>query len=337
MKKPILLIAAGLLSVSVAQATTVAYSPPLGGMTYTINSGTVSVPVTTSFTIPLLDTPLASGVPVGRIAALSATTISVAGANWTAGSLANVQFPYAVRITSGTAAGYTFSITANTADTLTISGGDPTQLGIISGSSGDTLRLLPVDTLYSLFGSDTFVGGTTPAEADIVTLSNTAQLSYYYNTSLGRWVRTTGPTTDRGNTPIPLDSVVSVTRKSGTFLLRFVGYVPKDRFNLVVPNAGVKYTHTGFPTEVTLGAFSLQTALAGWVSSSTAANADTLSVISGAGYLSYFHNGSYWQRTTGPTTNRDSVVITAGNPILIFKRGSASGSSLLLRNLPFSL
>jgi uncharacterized protein (TIGR02597 family) len=331
-----LLIAVGLLSSAVSQAVTEAYSPPIGGMSYTINAGTVSVPVTTSLTLPLLDFPAASGAAVGVISSFSSTTITVSGANWSAGALASVQYPYAVRITSGAAAGYTFSITANTADTLTISGGDPTLLGITAGVSGDTVRLIPVDTLNSLFGSTTFLGGTSPAVADIVTLSNTAQLAYYYNTSLARWVRTTGPTTDRGNTPIPLDSVISVTRKTDAMVLRFIGAVPLDRFNFVVPNSGAKYTHTGFPTDVAIGVFSLQTALSGWVSSPTAANADTLSVISGAGYLSYFHNGTYWQRTTGPSTNRDSVVINAGTPILIFKRGSNAGSSLLLRNRPYN-
>ena len=336
MKQITLLVVAGLLSTAASHAVTEAYSPPVGGMSFTINAGSVSVPVTTSLALPLSDFPAASGAAVGVISSITATTITVNGANWTAGALSSVQFPYAVRITSGTAAGYTFNITANTADTLTISGGDPTLLGISAGISGDTLRLIPVDTLNTLFGSNTFLGGTGPATADIVTLSNTAQLSYYYNTSLARWVRTTGPTTDRGNTPIPLDSVISITRKTDAMVLRFIGAVPMDRFNLSVPNSGTKYTHTGFPMDVTIGALSMQTSLAGWVSSATAANADTLSVISGAGYLSYFHNGTYWQRTTGPSTNRDSVVINAGTPILIFKRGSNIGSSLLLRNRPFS-
>lgn len=334
MKK--LLLSSALFAATLLVADT-SYSPPVGGIAYTIAGGTVSVPTTTAFAIPLLDVPAASGAAVGRIAAMTATTLTVTGANWVAGALATAQFPYAVRMTSGAAAGYTFSITGNTTDTLTVSGGDPTQLGVVVGGSGDSFRLLPIDTLNTLFGSNTFLGGTSPAVSDIVILSSTLQLAYYYNSTLSRWVRTTGPTTDRGNIPIPLDSMISVIRKSSALTLSFFGPVPRERFAQVVPNAGSTYTHTGFPTDVTLGSLSLQTALPGWVSSSAAANADLLSVSGGAGFTRYFYNGTNWQRTTGPTTNRDTITISAGTPIQIFKRGSAAGSALFVRTLPYTL
>jgi hypothetical protein len=259
----------------------------------------------------------------------------VTGAGWTDSALATAAFPYAFRITSGTAIGSTFTITANTTDTLTTTGVDFTTLGLVTGASGDSFRLIPVDTLNTLFGSTTLLGGTSSTDADIVTLSSTSQSSYYYNSTLGRWVRTIGPTTDRGNTIIAVDSAVTVTRKSSAMTLRFTGRVPDVRFSLVVANAGNTYTHTGFPTDVTLGVLSLQTALSGWVSS--ASTADILWVDIGGGSAAYFHNGSNWQRTIGPATNRDSVNILAGTPIIIFKRGTASGSSLLIRNLPYSL
>lgn len=335
MKKLCALLIAGVVFAPFAFSAVTAYSPPVGGMTINIAAGSIAGPVTSSFALPLQDMPQASGLARGRIAAMSATTLTVTNAGWTSGALATAAFPYALRMTSGAASGYTFSITANTADTLTISGGNPTLLGIVTGSNGDSFRLIPVDTLNTLFGSATFTGGANADEADVVILSNTARLAYYYNTTLSRWVRTTGPTTDRGTTAIPLDSVVSVVRKQSAMVLRFTGAVPMERFNLVVPNAGSKYTHTGFPTDVTLGNLNLQSALQGWVSALQAADADTLSVVSGATTLSYFHNGTYWQRTTGPTTNRNAVVITAGTPIVLFKRGSASGSALLLRNLPY--
>ena len=283
-----------------------------------------------------MDTPLAIGAGVARISSLTSTTITATGAGWTDGALATAAFPYAFRITSGAAAGATFGISANTTDTLTTSGVDLTALGVLTGVSGDTFRLVPIDTLNTLFGSNTLLGGTSAAQADIVTLSSNSQSSYYYNTTLGRWVRTTGPTTDRGNILILLDSAITIARKSTALTLRFTGRVPDVRFSLEVPNAGTTYTHTGFPTDVTLGVLSLQTALPGWVSASSASNADILSVDIGAVSSAYFHNGTNWQRTTGPSTNRDSIIIAAGIPIIIFKRGSASGTSTLNRNLPYS-
>lgn len=330
--KPLVLLGLVILA---PRAVGMVYSRPVGGLSHAINAGSVPAPVTTSFAIPLLGLPAASGLTAGQISSVTSGTITVTGANWTVGALATTQYPYAIRISSGAASGYTFGITANTADTLTVSGGDPTLLGIVAGTSGDSFHLLPVDTLNSLFGSSTFMGGATPADADIVTLSAAVQTAYYYNTTLSRWVRTTGPTTDRGNTPIPLDSAISVTRKSSAMTLRFTGAVQTHRFCHVVGNSGSTYTHAGFPTDVTLGALSLQTSLAGWVSSSSASTADVLSVLVGAGYTSYFHNGTYWQRTTGPATNRDSIIIPAGIPILMFKQSAAAGISLFVRNPPF--
>lgn len=327
----------GLMLTSGAFAAQSATSFPMGGLTVTINAGTVAAPVSTSFALPLYDPPLAVGAGVGRIASLTATTLTCTGAGWTSGALATAAFPYAFRITSGNAAGATFYVTANTADTLTTSNVDLSTLGIATGASGDTFRLIPVDTLNTLFGSNTLLGGTSPTDADIVYVGSNAQSAYYYNTSLSRWVRTTGPTTDRGNIPIPLDSGLLVTRKSTALTLRFTGRVPEVRFSLTVANSGTTYTHTGFPTDVTLGALSLQTALPGWTSGAAAASADILTVGLTAAASSYFYNGTNWQRTTGPATNRDSIVITAGTPIMIFKRGVASGTSSFTRALPYAL
>ena len=325
------------LMTSVAPAAGVANAPPLGGLRYTINSGSVTAPVTTSFAIPLFDIAAAQGARVGRITGMTATSITSNGANWTAGALAMPAFPYVFQITSGPAAGTLFSITANTADTLLTSGVNLTSAGIGAESAGDTFRLIPIDTLKTAFGTNTFLGGTNPSEADIIILGSSTQLAYYFNTTLACWVRTTGPTIDRGNIPIPPNGMVSVTRKSNALTLTLVGRVPDVRFSVAVPNSGSTYTHTGFPTDVTLGTLSLQTALPGWVSASTAADADTLAVSSGALWLTYFHNGSNWQRTTGPAINRDPIIITSGTPILIFKHGVAAGTSLFSRNLPYPL
>lgn len=311
---------------------------PTGALRFTINGGSVAAPVTTAFAITLLDTPSNTGATAARIAALTATTLTVTGANWAAGALGNPALPSAIQITTGAAAGTTLPISGNTADTLSFTGVDLTALGLVTGAAGDTLRVLPVDTLNTLFGGTTFLGGTTAAAADLITLSRSGtQLTYYYHTTLAHWVRTTGPADDRGNIPIPLSGAISVTRKSTALTLTFLGRVPDVRFSVPIANAGPTYTHTGFPVNVSLGALGLQNRVAGWVSAATAGAADTLSVSSGADWLTYFYNGAFWQRTTGPDTNRDAIVITAGTPILIFKRGAAAGTASFTRALPYSL
>ncbi|HEY0863311.1 MAG TPA: hypothetical protein VGD97_04345 [Lacunisphaera sp.] len=331
MKKSSIILFLALAGIPCAADT--AYSPPVGGMTFTVNGGTVVAPVTTWFAVPVLDEPLASGAGRGKITSFTSGSITLTGAGWTSGALSNAAFPYAVRLLSGAGEGATLSVSANTTDTLTVSGRDLVQLGVVVG---DVFQLVPVDTLNTLFGPDTFLGGVDANSADVITLSSSVQLAYYYNTTLGHWVRTTGPTTDRGNTPIPLGSVIAVTRKSGGMTLRIVGRVPETKVNALVANAGSTYTHTGFPTNVTIGSLALQTAIPGWVSASVADNADMLAVNVGGTWLNYFHNGTNWQRTTGPATNRDSIVINAGTAVQFFKRGSASGSAVFTRLRPYS-
>jgi uncharacterized protein (TIGR02597 family) len=326
-------LALGLAAASVFAQTT-AYSPPIGGLVMSVAAGTPSAPFTTSFSVPLQDIPAASGVTTGKISSVAATSLTVTGAGWTSGALTLPGFPYAVRLQSGQAAGLTLTVASNTADTLTVNGVDLTALNV---AAGDRFTLIPVDTLSTLFGSSTLLGGATAADADIVTLSSTSQLSYYYNTTLGRWVRTSGPTTDRGSTPIPPDTMVSITRKSDALSLVFLGQVPTSRTMISVANSGSTYTNTGFPISVTLGALALQSRISGWVSAPSAASADLLGINSGGAWTYYFHNGTNWQRTSGPATNRDTVPVPVGAAIQIFKAGIASGNSYFIREVPFAL
>jgi uncharacterized protein (TIGR02597 family) len=303
-------------------------------MTVQIAAGTPTAPFTTTFSIPLQDIPAATGATSGVLSSVTSNTLTVNGAGWTAGGLTLPGFPYAVRLVSGQAEGLTLTVASNTADTITVNGVNLTTLGV---AAGDGFTLLPIDTLASLFGATTLLGGTTAAEADIVTLSSTSQLSYYFNTGLGRWVRTSGPTTDRGATPILPDTVVSITRKSSAMSLVFLGRVPTNRTMIPVANSGSTYTNTGFPTTVTLGELAIQNKVAGWVSAPAPTAADLLGVSSGGAWTYYFHNGTYWQRTSGPSTNRDTTVIPAGAAVQIFKLGTASGNTHFIRARPFSL
>ncbi len=324
----------GLFLASAAFAAQSATSFPMGGLAVKINAGSIAAPVSTSFAIPLYDPPLAIGAGVGRIASLTATTITCTGAGWTSGALSTPAFPYAFRITSGGATGATFYVSANTADTLTTSGVDLLSQGLAAGASGDTFRLIPVDTLNTLFGATTLMGGPSPAEADIVVLSSNSQASYYYDPGAGQW-RRPGLPLNFGDTKIPLDSAVTVVRRSSALTLRFTGRVPDVRFRLAVANSGSTYTHTGFPTEVTLGNLSLQTTLPGWVSGAET-NADILVVGIGSSAPAYYHDGTQWSRP-GIPLKFDGTKIPAGTPIQIFKRGSSSGTSYLTQFIPYSL
>lgn len=108
---------------------------------------------------------------------------TVTGANGIPGALATASAPYAIRITTGAAAGYTFTRTGNTADTLTVAGGNPVQLGVGAGNAGDSFRLLQVQTLKNILIGSPILGGTSAANAEIVVVSSSTQLSFCFNIS----------------------------------------------------------------------------------------------------------------------------------------------------------
>ena len=96
------------------------------------------------FSLPLDDT---SATPIGQRAAkiesFTATTITRSAGGWT-GNLASPAAPWAVRLTSGAAAGKLYDISANTATTLTLSGATLTTLGV---ATGDSFELVALDNL----------------------------------------------------------------------------------------------------------------------------------------------------------------------------------------------
>jgi uncharacterized protein (TIGR02597 family) len=321
-------------TISPLAAATV-YTPPVGGMSFTITGGSAEAPVTTPIALPLADTPAATGAKRGRIAAINGNVITVTGAGWSENALSNSAFPYQVRIISGSGAGARLGITANTADTLTVTGRDLVELGVVSGDSGDIIELVPVDTLGSLFAGDTFLGGTNAAEADVLTLGESALTHYFYDTANSYWSDAETPAGSTDNAALPPEGFFAVARRGDAFTLRFTGAVQTSPTSIPVANSGTTFTHSGFPVPVTLGELALNTSISGWATSTTAETADLVGIAAGGSWVFYFHNGSTWQRTPGTsTTSRDDVVIRAGTPIQIFRRGDATGTTALVRSVP---
>lgn len=313
-------------------------SVPMGYLAVKIAAGSTDAPVTTSFAIPLIDEARNEGVTTARIASVTADQIKVTGAGWTPGKLAARRAPYAVRIKSGTKAGVTFVITDNTEDTLTVETSTRlTKLGLKTGETGNLIQLIPIDTLDSLFGNDTLIGARKARNADIVYLGAHNQTGYFYNTSLDHWVSTDGSTKDRGRTPIPPESAVSIARVGPATTLFFDGRVPETAFVVDVANSGETYTHTGFPVNTTLGELALQTKLPNWIAAGKPAKADKIAVASGKSWVTYYFNGKQWRRTNGSTINRDGAMIKAGVPIRIIRVGDATGTTPLKLRRPYPL
>lgn len=309
-------------------------SIPSGSLRVTLAAGTPAAPTTTAFALLLTKKTSAPGAASGRITTLSATSLSLASAGWTAGSLATASAPHAIRITSGAAAGRILGIVANTADTLTLGGPDLATLGLVVG---DSFELVPLETLNSLFGSGTLTGGANPASADIVHLGGQTRDSYYYNSSQRQWRKVSGRPIDAGQIVLYPDAPILVSRTGAAVTLSLTGRVPTTPFRADVANTGNTYTHTGFPTDVTLGALALQTRIPSWTSATTAALADKIYLHADNSWRGYFHNGTAWVAATGEASSQDALSLPAGSPVLIVRPGLNDGSTALVRPLPYSL
>lgn len=313
-----------------------ATTTPVGFMKFTIAGGTPTAPATTAISVPLHDVGGVSGLSSGAISAIGATTITVNSAGWTAGALSVAAIPYAVCIKSGVGEGATLKITANTDSVLTVEVASLSSLGVVAG---DRFEIIPLDTLWTFFGSNTLLGGTSATDADVVYLSSGgAWVGYYFNTSRGFWVRTTGATSiNRNDTTLQPASGILIERRAAATEIVATGTVPSMKYRASVANSGNTLIHSGFPTDVTLGSLAVETLLPGWVSNSSAVTADWLYVMQAGAWVSYYNNGAHWRRTTGPDVDRSTVSIPAGSPILLFKKGTAVGATDLNRALPYSL
>lgn len=319
-------------------------STPEGYFTANIAAGSGTSPVISTISFPLQGVAMASGQMVGIITGVTANTITNGNGGWTAGQLSQAATPYLIQITSGSAAGRTFLIstsTANTQTTVTLDAVDAastnlTTLGITTGT--DTYQIIPADTLSSIFGTPATTGiqgGATAAAADQVQLFTTmGWLNYYYNTSSG-WLRV-GPPIPSGNVVIRPDTAVIYSRLGASPLtLTLMGRVPTVARQALVSNNGVTYLSNSWPTSITLVGSNIQNT-PNWISSTSSASADTVQIFTATGWLSYYYNGTHWYRV-GPPIMSDAVTIPAGSAVIIGKKGSAGGASVLSEAVPYNL
>jgi endoglucanase len=298
---------------------------PVGYLNTDVGAG-----ATTAFSVPLDDTANPTGIRAGKIESFTAATITHAAGGWT-GNLANASSPWAVRLTSGSAAGKLFDIVANDETTLTLGNAALTTLGVVAG---DTFELVPLDTLGTLFPPGALLGGTSPASADVVQVrSGTSWVAFYYNTSLGFWRRTSGAPTNSDNVVVRPGSGLMLTRRGGALTLNFTGRVLGATFRTPVANASTTATGLGYPMDTTLGAFGLQNLLAGWRAGTTMRSADSVGIHNGTTWVPYVFNGTGWQTTSG--VNSDNLSLPAGTVLLVSRPGNASGTTDLVRTKPY--
>jgi hypothetical protein len=323
MKRLSLSLAAVLLApYAYLQAQTVTTTDPLGYVAFPITAGTAAAPSTTLLSIPLQDE---NALRVSVAQALSGTEVKIANVEWAAGEWTDPDAPAYLRVLSGAQAGATRAIVGNTADSLTL---DSALAGV---GVGDLAEIVSAATLGNLFG-DTLLGGASARESDNIVTADGA--TYYYNSERGRWERDTDPNVSQDEVILRPDTGFFLVRRGPAFQLISAGRVPITAARTLVANQGASLITYGFPADVTIGQLALQNAIPGWRSHANAASADWLSIHGGYSYLVYYHTGTNWRRTTGAPTNRDSIVIKAGTPLLL-TRGAAPGSAEYTKAKPY--
>lgn len=361
-------LSAGLLLATLLAPTALqaAATDPVG---YTTITPTPSPDGTTRrFTVvsfPLSDAPKFAGA----ITSASGAVLTVSTATWTpnefgptpAGFITHVAIPY-----SGNATGRSYSIISNTATQLTIDlPNGVTDLGT-SMANGDTIRIIPVNTLRKIFGDPSAAQNPTPLPNRWNTSSSTSIADLVYI-----WVQGTGwrlhyyaggiwknspAGEDLGDTPIFPDEAVWISRRStnnGADVMKIVvdGSVPVvSAVSPLVEGSGSSNrfftcVSTGYPKDIKLSDFGLP---AGWVQSNSTSIADLVYIWNSEGntWDSYFKNGSgVWAQgsfnnTTNVTTGLPyaDTILPANSGIWIARRSLPSGESQLFSSIsrPFT-
>ena len=332
---------------ALAHSQQTATTNPLGFVTVNIAAGTGSAKTGSLVSMPLQDVAVISGQSTGRITGVTANTITSSDAGWTPGQLSNPTSPYLIQITSGIANGRMFLISPaqqNTATTVTITPEDAdtaslTSLGIVTGpTTGDTYKIIPCDTLGTLFGTPAVSGvqgGTAPNSADTVVITiNGASRIYYFNTTLTRWTQVALGNPDATNVPVRPYFGFRYERLANTPLAFLAsGSVPIVSRAVPVRNAGSTVPSQYWPADSTLATLGLHS-LSNWTSNATAQSADHVLMTSNGTTQRFYHTGTEW-RNAGTDAASDVTPIPAGASVHILQKGSGSGYTTLSQSVPY--
>ena len=318
-----------------------AASVPVGCMTYPLTSG-----ATISFGVPLLALPTLTGTT----STVTSNTIGVTDVSWTPDQFVSGGAVYFAAIRTGPQAGRTILVLGNTSNTLTLDVEDTPldTAGFAVTAAVDTVELFRGDTLGSLFGSTAdgsgflasgLKGGTSTQNADSVQLfDGTAFITYFFNTSVGTWVRVNGGTISHNGLILYPDDGMLLRRRGPNGSLTILGRVPSTRLLTKIPGGTTSATAIRFPVDTTLGGLNFG-APGTWLAGSSSSAADTVSLWTGSKWDTYFKNlNNQWRKAAGNGGDQTNLAIRAGTSIRITKKGSATGAAAYLsQTLPYGL
>jgi len=339
-------LAAALLAALPTANAQNATTDPVGFVTVNITAGTGTAKRSTLVSVPLLDTASINGQAVGTITSFTSNSISNSAAGWTPGQLSVAATPYLIQMTSGVADGAMFLISTtvnNTATTVTINSEDLansnlSQLGI---APGDGYKIIPCDTLSTLFGtpaSTGILGGANSTVADDIQITINGQVrTYFFSSSSNRWTQVAFQSPNASNVPLRPYLGIRYNRRASTPLkLTATGNVPVDQRKVSVKNSGQTLLSQYFPVDSTLLSLGIQN-IPNWTAGANANAADTVQINTNGTTRTFFWNGTNWKEPVFGNPTRDTLVIPAGSSILLMQRGNLAGYSTYSQNLPYNL
>lgn len=343
-----LLSGAALLTSSAFAADGVS-TDPVGYVTVSVAGGASGAPAVSLISLPLLGSVPGSfvGASSGVVTAVTATEVTLSGAGWGAGDLAQAVAPYFVKITSGDADGRIVKISGNTVDTLTlVNEGVALTPDVAIGTS---FEIIPGDTLLSAFGTpaDGVVGGTAANGAanaglvdEILVLSTSGWARYFYNTDDAEWqIPELSFLGDQGNVVIPPTGGVVYKRVGEDLDMILTGRVPLGDVAPVIQASGNTLLSITSPAGDTLGGLNIE-ATPNWRalgdSGVTTADVDLVFVLNG-GWKKFYYNrtaGEWYLPEVEFLGDKSSEVIPSGGAVIISRFGAA-GSDLFTHVMPY--
>ena len=264
----------------------------------------------------------------GIVTSVSGSTIKAGTPAWTSGQF--VSAVHYLKFRTGPNVGRYFTVTANTADTLTVSAPG------VAIAENQAFEIFPAQTLGSLFGTTSVALQTGPdeASADLVRIQNGTVWNTYFHTGT-QWQISGGTSSQNGAVIRPEQGIIVVASGISPVSLALRGSVSITSESSVIPGTGEALVANRLPFDTTLSALKIQS-LPGWTKGASASVADNLMRWNGTSWNVYYHTGARWQMA-GSQASQDGASLPAGESLLIRRRdGSTASAAFLDTAAPFA-
>lgn len=302
-----------------------------------VGASTIAAPANHDTVLPL---PLArSAVASGSVSAVSGSDLGVVSSQtWAAGDFVGKEAHY-LRFKTGRAAGRYYTVTANTADQLTVDWNGETP----AASPGDEFQVIPYWTLATLFPASeagrAFVPRSARDAGTLLYIRDSADLhgapprAFFFQSGAWRMLGDAA-NADCGSIPLAPDSVLAIRNHGVGTAITTTGGVHTVPASVVINAPGGtdrldNELSLGVPASVTLAQSNLVASGAFEASPAAESRRDELRIYEGFGHASrlsatYYFCGGAWRKVgaTPEAAFDDTRIFTPGTRVVLNKAGT---------------